>query len=138
MLTLHYATLAAWIAAFLLTVAMASVLTPRRWWRNANARAAAVLVLGTWAIGSVLAPLAAHAFPPEPGPRAGERYIVFRDLNLRSGTGTGSTRLATVAAGDTVTATGQRQGDWWEVRTGRNRTGWASSLWLRRPAEHGR
>lgn len=138
MLTLHYATLAAWIAAFVLTVALAGVLTPRHWWRNANARAAAVLVLGTWAIGSMLAPLAAYAFPAGPGPRAGERYVVFRDLNVRSGTGTGAARLATVAAGDTVTATGQRDGDWWEVRTASERTGWASSLWLRRPTEYGR
>ena len=41
MLTLNYATLAAWIAAFVLTVVLARFLTPQRWWRNANARAAA-------------------------------------------------------------------------------------------------
>ena len=135
MLTLHYAALAAWAAAFLLTVVLARFLTPQRWWRNANARAGAVLLFGTWAIGTLLAPIAANAFPPEPGPRAGERYVVYRDLNVRSGTGTGAHRLATVAAGDSVTVTGQRDGDWWQVRTGPGRIGWASSLWLRRPAE---
>lgn len=137
MLTLHYATAAAWIAAFVLTVVLARFLTPQRWWRNANARAGAVLLFGTWAIGTLLVPLAAGAFPAEPGPRAGERYVVYRDLNVRTGTGTGAARLATVPAGAFVTATGQRDGDWWEVRTGQHRTGWASSLWLRRPAELG-
>ena len=135
MLTLNYATLAAWTAAFMLTVVLARYFTPQRWWRNANARAGAVLLLGTWAIGTLLAPVAASAFPPPPGPRAGEAFVVYRDLNLRSATGTGAHRLAVVRAGDTVTATGQRDGDWWEVRTGGKRTGWASSLWLRRPVE---
>lgn len=135
MLTMHYATLAAFLAAFLLTVLLARFLTPQTWWRNANARAGAVLVLGTWGIGTLLLPLAASAFPADTGPRAGERYVVYRDLNLRSGTGTGSHRLAVVAAGDAVTATGRRNGDWWQVRTGESLTGWASSLWLRRPAE---
>lgn len=135
MLTLNTATLAAWIAAFLLTLVLARFLTPQRWWRNANARAGAVLLLGTWGLGTLLAPLAASAFPPGPGPRAGDSYIVYRDLNLRSATGTGAHRLAVVRAGDSVTATGQREGDWWEVRTNEHRTGWASSLWLRRPAE---
>ncbi|MFD2367208.1 SH3 domain-containing protein [Pseudoduganella sp. GCM10020061] len=137
MLTLHYSTVLAWIAAFVLTVLLARFLTPQRWWRNANARAGAVLVIGTWAIGTLLVPLAARAFPPEPGPRAGERYVVYRDLNLRSGTGTGALRLATVTAGESVTATGLREGDWWQVRTEKQRTGWASSLWLRRPQEVG-
>ena len=135
MLTLHYATAAAWIAAFLLTVVLARFATPRRWWRNANARAGAVLLFGTWAIATLLVPLAASAFPPEPGPRQGERYVVYRDLNVRSGTGTGSGRLAIVTAGGVVTATGRRDGDWWEVRTEQQRIGWASSLWLRRPSE---
>jgi uncharacterized protein YgiM (DUF1202 family) len=137
MLTLHYSTVLAWIAAFVFTVVLARFLTPQRWWRNANARAGAVLVIGTWAIGTLLVPLAARAFPPEPGPRAGERYVVYRDLNLRSGTGTGAMRLAIVAAGESVTATGLREGDWWQVRTAQERTGWASSLWLRRPREMG-
>jgi hypothetical protein len=135
MLTLHYATLAAFAAALLLTVALARFLTPRSWWRNANARAGAVLLLGTWAIGTLLVPLAAAAFPPEPGPRAGDRYVVYRDLNLRSGTGTGAVRLGVVPAGAAVTATGRRDGDWWQVRSPAAGTGWASSLWLRRPDE---
>lgn len=135
MLTMHYSAAVAWIAAFMLTVLLARFLTPQRWWRNANARAGAVLLIGTWAIGSLLVPLAARAFPADAAPRAGDRFIVYRDLNLRSGTGTGAIRLATVTAGDAVTATGRRDGDWWEVRTGSQRTGWASSLWLRRPGE---
>lgn len=135
MLTLSYASLAAYLAAFLATVLLARWITPQRWWRNANARAGAILLLGTWGLGSLLLPLAARAFPPEPGPRAGERYVVYRDLNLRQATGTGSERLDTVRAGTSVTATGHRDGDWWQVRTPDARTGWASSLWLRRPAE---
>lgn len=135
MLTLHYATLLAYAAALLLTLVLAAFLTPRSWWRNANARAGAVLLLGTWGLGTLLMPLAAGAFPPGPGPRAGDRYIVYRDLNLRSGTGTGALRLGVVPAGAAVTATGQRDGDWWQVRSPAAGTGWASSLWLRRPAE---
>lgn len=135
MLTLHYGVVAAWVAAFVLTVLLARVLTPRHWWRNANLRAGAVLVFGTWAIGTILLPLAARALPPEPGPRAGERYLVYRDLNVRSGTGTDAIRLGTLVAGETVIATGRRDGDWWQVRTGQQRTGWANSLWLRRPEE---
>ena len=135
MLNLSYASLAAYIAAFLGTLLLARVLTPQRWWRNANARAGAILLLGTWGIGTLLMPLAARAFPPVPGPQAGASYVVYRDLNLRTATSTGATRLDVVPAGAKVTATGKRDGDWWQVRTADARTGWASSLWLRRPSE---
>jgi hypothetical protein len=43
-----------------------------------------------------------------------------------------------VPAGAIVTPTGQHDGDWWQVRAtidGRETTGWASSLWLRRSDE---
>lgn len=135
MLNLSYAGLAAYVAAFIATLLLARLLTPQRWWRNANARAGAILLLGTWGIGTLLLPLAARAFPPPPGPQAGASYVVYRDLNLRSATSTGASRLDVVHAGEFVTATGRRDGDWWQVRTGDARTGWASSLWLRRPAE---
>jgi hypothetical protein len=42
-----------------------------------------------------------------------------------------------VPAGAIVTPTGQH-GDWWQVRAtidGRETSGWASSLWLRRSGE---
>ena len=50
-------------------------------------------------------------------------------------------RLLTVPAGATVVATGRRHGDWWQVTAiieGRECSGWASSLWLRRSDEPAR
>jgi hypothetical protein len=47
-------------------------------------------------------------------------------------------RLAVVPEGASVIATGQRQGDWWQLRAmvGRQQViGWSSSLWLRRTKE---
>lgn len=44
----------AYAAAFLATLVLARYLTPARWWRHANARALAVLVGGTWALGTGL------------------------------------------------------------------------------------
>lgn len=135
-------TVAAYGLGLLLTLVLASVLTPARWWRRPNACAAAVVVAGTWGIGALLAgalhganpqPLAMHA-PSE------THYQVFRALNLRDGTGTSAKRLAIVPAGAIVAATGMRNGDWWQVRVkvrGAQVTGWASSLWLRR-ADEGR
>lgn len=137
MLTLRYASLAAYAAAFAITVLLARYATPRHWWRQANARALAVLALGTWGIGSLLAPVAAAALPPAAAARApqpGQRYVVFRDLNLRAAAGTGAPRIATLPQGATVTATGRHEGDWWQLNIGR-RSGWASSLWLRKATE---
>lgn len=147
-----------WIAgAFLLalatTLVLAAFLTPGRWWKRPNLRALAVLVAGTWGIGSLLlwlAPVPAMAAPPAtqgiaaigPAPLpAGRTYYVFEDLNLRAASGTGAQRVAVVPVGAMVTATGAREGDWWEVSAkvgGRQVTGWASSLWLRRADEHRR
>ena len=135
-------TVAAYGLGLLLTLVLASVLTPARWWRRPNASAAAVVVAGTWGIGTLLTgalhaanpqPLAIHA-PPE------THYQVFRALNLRDGTGTSAKRLAVGPAGAIVAATGMRNGDWWQVRArvkDAQVTGWASSLWLRR-ADEGR
>lgn len=134
MLTLPYSTLAAYGAGLLATLVLARLLTPSHWWRCANARAGAVLALGTWGIGSLLAPIATAALAP-PGPETGERYVVYRALNLREGTGTDAARLGVLPAGTPVTATGRSDGDWWQVQTVDDRTGWASSLWLRRPGE---
>jgi hypothetical protein len=52
----------------------------------------------------------------------------------------GAPRLAVLAPGTVVTATGHAERDWWRVRArvdGGEREGWASSLWLRR-ADEGR
>lgn len=141
-------TIAAYAAGLLLTLCLAAWLTPRAWWRRANARALAVLVCGTALLGGLLhaalgpgvgetAPrLAAGAPVAEPAP--GAQYRVREHLNLREDTGTGARRLAVVPAGSRVTATGLRRGDWWQVSAvvdGRRLDGWASSLWLRRADE---
>lgn len=139
-------TLLAYGAALLLTLCLAAWLTPRSWWRRANARAFAVLAGGTLLIGTFL-----HAVfaPPQAAltqvaqgqlPVAGQRYRAWDHLNLRSDVGIGSHRLAVLPAGTQVTASGRHQGDWWEVSAlvdGRRQAGWASSLWLRRADEAG-
>jgi len=69
---------------------------------------------------------------------AGQPFAVYRDLNLRVAAGVHAARLVTVPAGATVTPTGARNGDWWQIRAsvaGRENTGWVNSLWLRRSGE---
>ena len=136
------ATVAAYAIGLLLTLALASMLTPASWWKRPNARALAVVVAGTWGIGALLAAAtqSAAAKPVESYEQPARHFQVFRALNLRDGTGTGAKRLAVVPAGAIVAATGMRDGDWWQVRAkvgDRQVTGWASSLWLRR-ADEGR
>lgn len=143
--------LACFGAALVLTLVAAAWLTPRLWWRRANARALAVLVAGTGAIGSALwwfaapAPaeaaqtgaaslLASHQETPLPG----RSYRVADALNLRAAVGVGAERVTVLPAGAIVTATGMQDGDWWQVRAeveGEAREGWTSSLWLRRADE---
>lgn len=137
-----YVTAAAYLIGLLLTLVLASMLTPASWWRRPNARAMAIVAAGTWGIGAMLAgampsarprPIAIYEQPVRD-------YQVFRALNLRDGTGTSARRVAVVPAGAIVAATGMREGDWWQVRAkvkGAQVTGWASSLWLRR-ADEGR
>ena len=133
-------TVAAYGLGLLLTLVLASMLTPASWWRRPNARAAAIVAGGTWGIGALLAG-ALHATAPEPvtaHAQLASHYQVFRALNLRDGTGTSAKRVAVVPAGAIVAATGMRDGDWWQVRAqvkGTQVTGWASSLWLRRADE---
>jgi hypothetical protein len=131
------------------TLVLAAFLTPGRWWKRPNARALAVLVAGTWGIGSLLLsvlpkPAMATAAAADIAvirpvwPTAGRNYLVFEDLNLRAASGIGARRLAIVPVGAVVTTTGTRDGDWWEVSTrvaGKPATGWVSSLWLRRADE---
>jgi hypothetical protein len=133
------------------TLVLAAFLTPARWWRRPNLRALAILAAGTWGIGSLLlwlapvpamattTPVTAGVAPVRPGaPTAGRSFHVFEDLNLRAASGTSARRVAVVPAGAQVTATGARDGDWWEVSArvgGRQVTGWVSSLWLRRADE---
>ena len=136
-----------WAAALVVTLVLAAFLTPRHWWRRANARALAVLVGGT-AVFGYLFMLGASAWLAPPAPRARvapapaaapiHSYRAFDDLNLRSASGTGAARIGVVPSGTNVTTTGRRDGDWWEVTAtvaGRPVTGWASSLWLRRDDE---
>ncbi|QOL49155.1 SH3 domain-containing protein [Massilia litorea] len=136
-------------AALLLTLVLAARCTPRAWWRRPNARALAVLVLGTGLIGGALwawlaprAPVSVSAPAPVQAalavPAAGHSYRVADALNLRAARGTGARRVLVLAAGSTVQATGQRDGDWWQVTAnadGQRYEGWASSLWLRRADE---
>jgi hypothetical protein len=139
-------------AGLLLTLCLAAWLTPRAWWRRANARAFAVLVGGTLLLGGLLAAAFGPKLAPQAAlaqaaaheeseaPVAGARYRVRDHLNLRADTGVNARRLAVVPAGAQVTATGQRRGDWWKVKAevdGRQVDGWASSLWLRRADERG-
>jgi hypothetical protein len=135
--------LAAYGAGLLGTLILASAFTPHSWWKRPNARALAILVAGTWGIGALVlhllhpaapAPVAAQAAPA----RLAGDYRTHRALNVRSATGTGAQRVVVLPAGALVTATGVREGDWWQVNArldGRQFSGWASSLWLRRADE---
>jgi hypothetical protein len=150
---MHAPTIAA-VAAFgvglVATLVLAAWLTPRTWWRRPNARALAVLVAGTFGIGSGLlwwfgpAAPAMAAAPANQAMLAAEEvpaavaYRAYDDLNLRTGTGVSAQRVAVVPAGAPVTLSGARKGDWWEVSAhvgGREVRGWVSSLWLRRVDE---
>jgi len=146
--------LACFGAALLLTLVAAAWMTPRIWWKRANTRALAVLVVGTGAIGSALwwfadpGPAQADKLPAPPllalhqdAPLPGRSYRVADVLNLRAAGGVGSPRLAVLPAGAIVTATGVQDGDWWQVHAdvdGAAQEGWASSLWLRRADERRR
>ncbi len=69
---------------------------------------------------------------------AGQPFRIHRDLNLRAAAGVHAARIATVPAGADATPTGERDGDWWQIKAiidGRETTGWVSSLWLRRSGE---
>jgi len=145
----------AFAAGLAITLFLAAYLTPRSWWRRPNARALAIMIGGAWGLGSLIlyavqgtpavaativqaAPGVTHATAAESEPIAGKPFQVHRDLNLRLTAGVDSPRLGTVAAGSTVTPTGVRSGDWWQIKArvaGRDSTGWASSLWLRRSGE---
>ena len=152
MFNLSYFTLAALAAGLLVTLVLASFLTPARWWRQLNLRALTIVALGTWAIASLIVWFAPRdtapmiAGPATGGvqplalarPDSGLRYRVYDDLNLRAAKGTGARRIAIVPAGSVVTTTGVRDGDWWQVNAkvaGKEVLGWSSSLWLRRADE---
>jgi hypothetical protein len=147
----------AFIAGLVITLVLSAYLTPRAWWRRPNARALFILIAGAWGFGSLIlyaahAPAfaiperaAAQAAPapsapvPDPIPDAeSAAFRVHRDLNLRAAPGVHSARVAVVPAGASVTPTGLRHGDWWQVEAsidGVGTTGWVSSLWLRRSSE---
>jgi len=156
MLHLSYLVLGAVALALLATLMLAAWLTPAHWWRQLNARAIAVVGLGTWGIASLLLAL----LPAQPGAvaatpvargvtplsatlpanqaDAARTYRVQEDLNLRAARGTAAPRIAVVPAGTLVTTTGVRDGDWWQLSArvdGRQVQGWSSSLWLRRTGE---
>ena len=155
MFNISYVALAAFGFGLIATLVLAAWLTPSHWWRQLNARALAIVGLGTWGIGTLVLWLAQSqagspqmaATPATMGiapvsmalaPGAGRSYRVHEDLNLRAGKGTGAPRIAVVPAGSVVTTTGIGDGDWWQVRTqvrGKEVHGWSSSLWLRRADE---
>jgi hypothetical protein len=149
----------AYAAGLAVTLCLCAWLTPRSWWRRPTARTLGIGALGTWGCGSlILAALqgahpalaaspAALALAPADATataraaalasdvNAGQTFLVHRHLNLRATAGVDAPRLLTVPAGATVIATGRRVADWWQVTArvnGQQRTGWASSLWLRR------
>lgn len=144
---------AAYAAALVLTLVLAGLLTPRRWWRRPTAATLALVGGGTLGFGMLFASLLPAAAPPavarSPLPLAMAEappvpmtpmlhYRVVDDLNLRAARATGAPRLAVLPAGTLVTRTGAADGDWWRVRArlgGREVEGWASSLWLRRVDE---
>lgn len=156
---MHTATLyaaGAYAAGLALTLCLCAWLTPRRWWRRPNARALGISAMGAWGFGSLILaslqgaqPVLATTLAAAADTRAaatpmvvnaGQAFRVHRDLNLRTTAGIDAPRLLTVPAGATVIATGLRAADWWQVTArvrGQERTGWASSLWLRRSAEPG-
>ena len=138
MFHISYLTLGAVALGLVLTLVLAAWLTPARWWRQLNARALAIVGLGTWGIASLVLWLAQAQTPAMAMPNAGRSFTVHDDLNLRAEKGTGSKRIAVVPAGSVVTATGARDGDWWHLSAqvgGKEVRGWSSSLWLRRPDE---
>jgi hypothetical protein len=133
MFNISYLAIAAFGFGLVVTLALAAWLTPALWWRQLNARALAIVGVGTWGIGTMVLALAQ---PPAPASQVAFR--VYQDLNLRAAKGTQSARIALVPAGSVVTTTGARDGDWWQVSTqvdGKEVRGWSSSLWLRRPDE---
>ena len=145
-------TIGAFVIGLALTLVLAAFLTPRSWWKRPNVRALAILAAGTWGIGSLLLwlvpapPMAMATTPATAGIAAigsvaltaGRTYHVFDNLNLRAASGVSAQRVAVVPPGAMVTATGEREGDWWQVNAklgGKRVTGWVSSLWLRRAEE---
>ena len=157
--TANLYTACAFAAGLAITLFLAAYLTPKQWWRRANARALLIMVVGAWGFGSLILyavqgtrPAAAGTLDSAaPGPTsvvpdpakapdliAGRPFQVHRDLNVRAAAGVHAARLITVPAGATVTPTGARDGDWWQVTIGvdgHQKTGWVSSLWLRRGGE---
>ena len=141
--------LACFGVALVATLVLAARCTPRAWWQRPNARALAVLVLGTGLFGAALWTWLAPATPPAGQatraaaaaadlPLAGRSYRVADALNLRAARGVGAARMLVLPAGSIVQATGERDGDWWRVTAqagGQRYEGWASSLWLRRADE---
>jgi hypothetical protein len=145
----------AFAAGLMVTLFLAAYLTPRGWWRRPNARALLIMIGGAWGLGSLILyaaqgtpalaatparqpPAAIHATAAAAGVIAGQPFQVHRALNLRVTAGTDSPRMIVVPAGATVTPTGVRSGDWWQIKAsvaGRESTGWVSSLWLRRSGE---
>ncbi len=129
---------AAYAAGLIATLVLASAFTPAHWWQRPNARALTILVAGTWGTGALLLYLLHPPLPAASPQLTGGAYRTHRALNVRSATGTGAQRVLVLPAGALVTTTGVRDGDWWQVKVrqdGRQFSGWASSLWLRRADE---
>jgi hypothetical protein len=146
-------TAAAFGLGLVLTLVLAGLLTPRRWWRRPSAGNLVLVGGGTLAFGLLFAsvmpatpPVLARPLLPLASAQPArmqtnmpaQRYRVIEDLNLREARATGAPRLAVLPAGTLVRPTGAIDGDWWRVRArlrGRDVEGWTSSLWLRRVDE---
>ncbi|MCO5218946.1 MAG: SH3 domain-containing protein [Thermomicrobiales bacterium] len=72
----------------------------------------------------------------QPGPitQVGQNFRVTENLNLRSGAGTGYSRVVTLPAGTTGSVIGGPSNangyTWWQLRTSGGTTGWGASNWL--------
>ena len=138
MFNLSYLVIGAVAIGLVVTLTLASWLTPSHWWRQLNLRALAIVGLGTWGVAMLVLWLAqGHSDAPLLAD-AGRTYRVYDDLNLRAEKGTAARRIAVVPSGTLVITTGVRDGDWWQVSAqvgGKEVRGWSSSLWLRRADE---
>ncbi len=131
-------------AGALLALLSAACLTPRRWWQRPTLAAMAFLLLcgagysfAVWRFaGNAHKTAQLPAFSNQAATPALGYFRVQQALHLRASTATFAPLLARLPAQQLVWATGQRDGDWWQVCSELG-TGWVSSLWLRRLDEMG-
>jgi hypothetical protein len=103
-----YPTLAAYLGAFVATLVLARYLTPARWWRQANARALAVLAGGTWALGALLAMAGARLLPTAAGACLFSHTLPAPQLAAAPATPRAPVHAGTVAGATRAPAVGTR------------------------------